>query len=48
MLTLLDEYLHEKYLRDCWKSSRVHDDQRIPQSDWMRGTTGHIQPNEVF
>ena len=38
--------LHTKNLRDCRIPSRDTDDQRILQSDWAWGATGHAQPKK--
>ena len=37
----------QKKLRYQLTLSRDNDNQRILQSDWMRGTTGHTQTNLV-
>lgn len=42
-----EEYLHAKKLRHQFVTSRDIVDQRILQSDWTRGTTGHVQQNVV-
>ena len=41
MQSFFDDYLHVKNLRYHFIPSRDTDDQRILQSDWIRGPTGH-------
>ena len=41
MLQMLEDYLRAKNLKSHWISSRDIDDQRILQSDWMKGKAGH-------
>ena len=47
MLLSLDNYLHAINLKDRLAPSRDIDDQKILQSDCVRGTTGHSQPKVV-
>ena len=47
MLPSLDDYLLAKSLGDSLISFIDTDDQRILQTDWARGTTGHTQPKVV-
>ena len=47
MLPLLDDCLYAKNPKYCWTFSKDNDDQRIMQSDWTRGTTGHSQLKAV-
>ena len=44
MLPCSDDYLYTKNLRYQLISSRNIVDQRIPQSDWTKGTPGNTQP----
>ena len=46
-LLSLDHFLHPKKLRYHLILSRVIDDQPVKESDWTKGTTGHIQPKLV-
>ena len=48
MLSSLDDYLHtkKKELHDSFFLDT--DDQRILQSDWIRGKTGRNQPKELI
>ena len=47
MLPSLDGYLHAKHLRVPLIPSRDINNQKILQSNWMRGTTSHTQSKEV-
>ena len=49
MLSSLDDYPHVKNQDITWFFlSRDIDDQTPFQLDWIRGTTGHTQPKELF
>ena len=47
MLASLNDYFQAKYQRYWSLLSHDTDDQRILQSDWMRGTCGYTQPKLV-
>ena len=47
MLPSFDKYLHAKNLKNQLIPSRDINDQRISQSDWTKGTIGHIQTKVV-
>ena len=47
MLPFLDDYLQAKYLSRWLIPFSYIYDQRILQSDWMGGTTGHTKPKMV-